>query len=73
MTPKQIVKEYFPDLDASGLEHVLWGCTGFPYFWNIPNDGKTVEECFRKQLQETKEYYLKHNKLPGDLNGSHQT
>jgi hypothetical protein len=69
MTPKQIVKEYFPDLDDHALEHVLWGCTGFPYFW--PKDGGTAEECCRKQLQETKEYYLKHNKLPGDnLDGS---
>jgi len=28
-------------------EYVIWEHTGFPAFWNIPDDGATPEECFR--------------------------
>lgn len=31
---------------------IAWEYTGFPHFWNIPKDGKTPEECFRKQLRD---------------------
>jgi hypothetical protein len=31
---------------------VVWEKTGYPVFWNIPEDGDTPEECFRKQLKE---------------------
>lgn len=50
-----IAREYFPDADDKTLDTIMWGETGFPSFWNIPKDGKTPEECFRKQLTDFKE------------------
>jgi hypothetical protein len=55
MNPIEIVKEYFPDKPKSFLNHVLWEETGYPVFWNIPQDGNTPEECLRKQLQAFKD------------------
>ena len=49
-----IIREYFPDADAEFCEFVLWEKTGFPSFWNIPEDGATPEECFRKQVLKFK-------------------
>ena len=46
----EIVKEYFPDASDEFVEFVIWEKTGYPTFWNIPEDGETAEECFRKQL-----------------------
>ena len=52
MTGIEIVKEYFPDADDETASDIAWEQTGFPHFWNIPADGNTPEECFRKQLKE---------------------
>jgi hypothetical protein len=52
MNAQEIAKEYFPDKNDEFLSHVIWEHTGFPEFWNIPEDGNTPEECFRKQLQD---------------------
>ena len=52
MNAIDIAREYFPDKDDEFLNHVLWEYTGYPQFWNIPEDGKTPEECLRKQLSE---------------------
>ena len=50
-----IIKEYFPDATEEFCEFVLWEKTGYPSFWNIPKDGNTPEECFRKQIMNFKE------------------
>lgn len=50
-----LVREYFPDATDAEADSILWGKTGFPEFWNIPEDGNTPEECCRKQLQALKE------------------
>jgi hypothetical protein len=56
MTPIEVAREeawFFrrtvTDEEADGI---IWTFTGFPAFWNIPTDGDTPEECFRKQLRE---------------------
>ena len=48
--PVKIVKEYFPKATDRGIEDILWSHTGFPEFWNIPEDGWTNVQCLRKQL-----------------------
>ena len=53
----EIAKEYFTDADEEFLDFIIWSETGFPSFWQIPEDGNDAEECFRKQLQEAKEKY----------------
>ena len=50
-TPHGIAKEYFPDADDETIERIIWNKTGYPQFWNIPEDGATPEACFRKQLR----------------------
>jgi len=50
LTMGEIVREYLPDAGDDEIEHVVYGHTGYPAFWNIPADGATPEECFRKQL-----------------------
>lgn len=54
-TVMDVVREYFPDISEDEADHIVWGHTGFPGFWNIPTDGATPEECFRKQLQTYKD------------------
>ena len=51
-TWRDVVRESFPDANDDFIEHVIWEKTGFPAFWNIPADGNTPEECFRKQVSE---------------------
>lgn len=46
-----IIREYFPDISEDHAEVILWEETGFPSFYNIPEDGNTPEECLRKQLK----------------------
>lgn len=46
----EIAKEYFPDYGRGKLAYILWEYTGYPAFWNMPEDGETPEECLRKQL-----------------------
>jgi len=47
---KLIVKEYFPSATKEEIENILWSNTGYPEFWNIPQDGWTAVQCLRKQL-----------------------
>ena len=47
-----IAREYFPNKPDDFLGWVIWEKTGYPQFWNIPEDGNTPEECFRKQLKD---------------------
>lgn len=49
MKPFEIVKEYFPTASHDELRDVLWGCTGWPYFFQT-SPGKNVEACLREQL-----------------------
>ena len=51
-TINDIVLEYFPNATDNEIEFIVWEKTGFPGFWNIPEDGATPEECFHKQLAE---------------------
>lgn len=55
MTVEDIVNEFFPGISKDEFDHIVYGHTGFPAFWNIPDDGATPEECFRKQLQTYKD------------------
>lgn len=52
MNAYAIAKEFFPDLPDDVISFILWDHTGYPQFWNIPEDGDTPEECLRKQLKE---------------------
>ena len=38
-------------ISDADVEYILWEQTGFPRFWDIPTDGKTPEECLRKQVE----------------------
>ena len=51
VTALEIAKEYFPYETDEILDFIIWEKTGYPSFWNIPGDGATPEECFRKQLR----------------------
>ena len=55
MTTIEIAREYFPEAPDSVLDYIVWNYTGYPHFWNIPHDGKTPEDCFRKHLQNAKD------------------
>ena len=54
-----LVREIFPDAEDEFVEVVLWEHTGYPAFWNIPEDGASPTECCRKQLLEFKNTYQK--------------
>lgn len=47
-----LVREYLPDVTDEEAMSILLEETGFPCFWNIPEDGDTPEACCRKQLLE---------------------
>lgn len=49
-----IVKEYWPEATDEFCEFIIWEKTGYPHFWDIPEDGATPVECFRKQVAEAK-------------------
>lgn len=51
----EVVREYFPGASDDYVDFILWEKTGYPGFWNIPEDGLTVEECLRTQLQRLKD------------------
>jgi len=53
-TPKEIAQEYFPDATPNQLSEIIWGLTGFPHFWHIPEDGNTPLQCFHTQLREAR-------------------
>jgi hypothetical protein len=46
-----IVKEYFPKATKKQINDILWSHTGYPDFWNIPDDGWTATQCLRTQLK----------------------
>jgi len=52
ITVGEIVREYFPKATDEFIEFVVWEKTGYPLFWNIPEDGENSDQCFRKQLIE---------------------
>jgi len=54
MNAHAIIKEYFPDATSDECEFIAWEKTGYPCFWNIPEDGNTPEECFRYQVNRVK-------------------
>lgn len=56
-----IAREIFPNKTESFLDYVIWNETGFPSFWNIPEDGETPEACLRKQLNDLKNRIAKNN------------
>ena len=47
-----IVREFFPSANDEKISYILWNYTGFPDFWNIPEDGWTASQCLRKQLSK---------------------
>lgn len=47
-----IVREYFPNVTENEALAILWDNTGYPDFWNIPQDGWTVSQCLRTQLSK---------------------
>lgn len=50
---REIAAQYSKDeITDDMMEHIVWGHTGYPVFWNIPADGNTPEECFKKQLHD---------------------
>lgn len=53
-TPKEIAQEYFPDATPNQLEEIIWGLTGFPHFWHIPEHGSTPLRCYHYQLKEAR-------------------
>ena len=55
MNAIEIARTIFPDKSDEALEYIIWEHTGFPGFWRIPEDGKTPDECFVKQLNDFKE------------------
>tara|TARA_Y100000310_G_scaffold91334_1_gene88694 strand:+ start:11536 stop:11943 length:408 start_codon:yes stop_codon:yes gene_type:complete len=52
---KDIVLKYFPFISDDAVEHIMWGLTGWPGFWHIPEDGNTPMECFETQVRQAKE------------------
>lgn len=51
----ELVREVFPDATDDEADYILWEHTGFPSFWNIPEEGETPEECCKFQLELLKE------------------
>mgnify|MGYP001608225562 CR=1 FL=1 len=47
----EVVREYFPEATDDDIEHILWGQTGYPCFWETDD----TEACLRKRLQEFRE------------------
>ena len=70
-TALEIAREYFPNASDETLDSIIWSRTGFPEFWNIPEDGNTPEECLRKQLQDFKNHVtpLCGKMLPSETEG----
>jgi hypothetical protein len=70
-SPMNIAREYLPKLTNEQLNDIIWSHTGFPYFWNIPADGKTPEACFRKQLRKVRADFRKWNKMTPEQKMEH--
>ena len=45
------------------LDYVIWEYTGFPSFW-ATKPGETIEDCFRRQLREVRNYLDTNGKMP---------
>ena len=67
MTVLEVAHSFFPEFSQDELEAVIWGLTGFPEFWRIPEDGNTPGECFRRQLNHAAVQYRHTGKLPWPL------
>jgi hypothetical protein len=50
--PRPIVREFFPLASDDKIDYILWNHTGYPEFWNIPEDGWTASQCLRTQLSK---------------------
>ena len=50
MTPLELVREYFPDVDDYRAGYILWNYTGYPGFFT-----GDPETCLRDQLQHVKD------------------
>lgn len=49
-----VVREYFPDIDAGEMDFVLWNQTGYPAFWSSPTPDNSPEDCLRHDLARLK-------------------
>ncbi len=47
----RVLNEYGLPTEENQVHNILWGETGFPWWWDIPKDGATPEECLRTQVQ----------------------
>lgn len=52
MTVIELVAEYFPGASPEVCKSILWGCTGYPCFFQ--NEG-TYKQVLRPQLKEMAE------------------
>lgn len=52
-TAEDIARQYFPDELPNILTTIIWGCTGWPAFWQ--HKDKTPIENFRMQLLEAQQ------------------
>lgn len=46
-----VALEFGVTLSAADADYVIYEETGFPDFWNIPEDGKDGVECMQTQLR----------------------
>lgn len=46
-----VALEFGITLSAADADYVIYEETGFPEFWNIPEDGKDPVECMQTQLR----------------------
>jgi len=53
-SPRDLVREYFPKASDDEARDVLWGCTGWPNFFDT-RDGRSIPEILREQLSEIAE------------------
>lgn len=47
-----VVREFYPYAHDGDVGFILWNFTGYPGFWNIPEDGETPIECCRTQVRK---------------------
>jgi len=69
-TWNDLVREVFPDATDEQADYILWEHTGFPGFWNIPNEGNTPEECCRQQLYNLRERVIEEQRARDIRNGN---
>jgi hypothetical protein len=65
ITARDIAREYFPDATDEECEYLIWERTGYPSFWDIPKDGLTPAECFRKQLRDAQNKMVRQDQGEG--------